>query len=114
MDVAFVAVVLVHVAVWVFVLFAWVQPRAALLNLTVVIPLIYMLHLLPFHLLTTAKQRMHPDTWRQDNDAVENALVIPALYDKVYEAFEHSFANPLSPQGMLVLGALTSAWRLVL
>lgn len=114
MDVAFAAVVILHVAVWVFVLFAWTHPRAAMLNLTVVIPLIYALHMLPFHLLTTAKQRMHPGTWQGDNDAVERALLIPGLHDRAYEAFEHSFANPLSPQGMLVLGALTSAWRLVL
>lgn len=113
MEAAFAAVALVHILIWAFVLLAWVHPRAAAINLTVVIPLIYVVHMLPFHVLTTLKQRMRPQTWEQDNEAIEDALVLPDAFEGIRAAFDASFANPLSPQGMLVLGALTSAWRVL-
>lgn len=114
MDVAFTALAVAHILIWAFVMLAWLHPRAAVINLTVIIPLIYVVHMLPFHVLTAAKQRMHPQTWQQDSKAVEHVMVVPGLFDEVRKAFDKSYANPLSAQGMLVLGAITSAWRLLL
>ncbi len=112
MDAAFVAVAVVHLLVWAFVLLAWVHPRAALWNVLVVIPGIYALHMLPFHVLNTLKQRMHPGTWKRDTKRVSKALVVPHLVERVRDAMTFSFANPLSPQGMLLFGAITSAWAI--
>lgn len=114
MDPAFAAVALVHIMVWAFVLLAWLSPKTAVINLTVVIPLIYALHILPFHTLTAVKQRMHPETWQQDSEAIERALVVPFAFSRANDFFSQSYANPLSPQGMLLLGAITSAWRALL
>lgn len=110
MDIAFGAVAIVHLLIWAFVLLAWVHPRTAWLNIFVVVPGIYVLHMLPFHVLNTIKQRMHPGTWKQDTEAVSEALVVPALFDRLRDSMGFSFANPLSPQGMLLFGAITSAW----
>lgn len=114
MDLAFVAVTMLHILVWVVVLMAWVHPAAARFNLVVLIPAIYVVHVLPFHILNILKQRMHPGTWLRDVRRVERALVLPALVTRARDALDRSFANPLSPQGMLLLGAITSAWRLLL
>lgn len=110
MDVAFVAVAVVHMAIWAFVLLAWLHPRTALVNVLVVVPAIYVVHMLPFHVLNTLKQRMHPGTWKKDTRDVSKALVVPYLVEKTRDAMRSSFANPLSPQGMLLFGAITSAW----
>ena len=113
-DVLFTALSVAHILIWAFVLLAWVHPRTAALNLTVVIPTIYALHMLPFHVLNSAKARMHPDTWQQDVERVEDALVLPDLVDRLRDSMDASFANPLSAQGLLILGAITSGWRLLL
>lgn len=114
MDVPFVAVVLVHILIWAFVLLAFLHPRAAAINLLVVIPGIYVLHMLPFHVLNSLKQRMHPGTWKKDARAVSKSLVVPHLFEEVRDAMRPSFANPLSPQGMLLFGAISSGWTLLL
>lgn len=114
MDLAFGALTVTHILIWGFVMLAWLHPRAAAINLTVVIPLIYAVHMLPFHILTSAKQRMRPETWGQDSKAIERALIVPVVFDHIRGFFEHSYANPLSSQGMLLLGAITSAWRALL
>ena len=110
MDVAFVSLTVVHMLIWAFVLLAWAHPRTALLNVLVVIPGIYVLHILPFHVLNTLKQRMHPGTWKRDSLRVSKALVVPYLVERLRNSMRSSFANPLSSQGMLVFGACTSAW----
>lgn len=114
MDVAFIAISLVHVLVWAFVMLAWLHPQAAALNLLVVIPAIYVLHMLPFHTINSLKQRMHPGTWQADAESVQRALVVPDLVKRLESVFRSSFANPLSGQGMLIFGAITSGWRLLL
>ncbi len=113
-DVAFTSISIVHILVWAFVLLAWADPRTARINLALVIPLIYVVHALPFHVLESAKQRLHPGTWEQDKDDIQRALVLPDLVIKASQSMDGSFANPLSAQGMLLFGAITSAWRLLL
>ena len=111
----FEAVVALHIAVWAFVLLAWTHPVAAAWNLALVVPGIYVLHAaLPFHVLESAKARLHPGTWKTDAQEMERALVVPAAFSSAQRWLERRcFLSPLSPQGMLVLGALTSAWALL-
>lgn len=111
----FEALVAVHVLIWAFVLGAWVHPRAAAVNLLLVIPAIYVIHALaPFHVLEAAKAHMRPDSWKRDNDDLLDAWVLPGMLKRVQLFLEtRCFLSPLSPQGMLVLGALTSSWTLM-
>ena len=105
--------VLVHIAVWTFILFAFVDERAARFNVTVAIPLVYLAHCSPFHALTASKQRACGD-WMQIDDGIVDALVLPRMFKRAQQyAMERCFQSPISPQGMLVFGALTSAWRVL-
>lgn len=110
--VLFETVSVVHVLVWTFILFAWTNRQAAFWNLYYVVPAVYVLHMLPVHLLTEAKKNMRPDSWERDDKAVQGFFVFPKVYDRLVSALDGCTFNPLSPQGMLVLGAITSAWAL--
>ena len=113
--VVFEALVLVHVLIWAFVLLAWAHPAAATLNVLVVVPAIYVAHaLFPHHLLEAAKARLRPSTWKGDADELLDAWVVPGAFVRAQAALERRcFQSPLSPQGMLVLGSLTSCWALL-
>ena len=108
-----VILVIVHIAVWTFVLFAFVYQRAARFNVTVIIPLVYLAHTLPFHVLTASKQWACTD-WTRVDDGVVDALVRPRVFKRAQEyATARCFQSPISPQGMLIFGALSSAWRVM-
>lgn len=111
----FAAVVALHVLVWAFVLLAWVHPRAAAANVLVVVPGIYVLHaLLPVHVLETIKAWMRPSSWKRDSDELLRSWVVPGAFVRVQEwAATRAFMSPVSPQGMLVIGSLTSCWALM-
>lgn len=103
-----------HVLVRAFVLLAWAHPVAAAANVFVIVPAIYVAHMLPHHILTTAKAKMRPRTWKQDSDALLDAMVVPGAFVRLQQCLQRvCFMSPLSPQGMLVLGTLTSAWALL-
>ena len=109
----FAALCAVHVAVWVFVLLAWVHTGTALWNLRVVVPAIYVIHALMPHPILLLKKTVDPLRWKERQANFESALVLPKLIRLAKEhLFPHAFASPLSPQGMLILGCLTSSYRL--
>ena len=110
----FESISILHVFSWVFVVFAWVNVKTATWNLYYVIPLFYIVHMLPFHCFTVLKKRLRPECWEKDDKEVANAMVIPRVHDFCIKTFEKSFASPVSPQGMLIFGAITSAWALKL
>jgi hypothetical protein len=141
-----------HVAVWlVVVLGGAVSPRLAKLNLFVFLPLIYVLHVLPFHAILKPKLQYiaaHPEAFPpptasptpaevaayagQFDAGVPEAVrarAVAVMKDSergnpvvscflgMRDAFSHSFANPLSAQGMVILGfvlniaALKLRWK---
>ena len=94
---------LIHVLVWLFVIFAFTNKRLARFNLIFLIPFIYILQILPFHLLNGSKKYFNKNS-EEDNINIEK--IIGFYYLK--NLFSSSFQNPLSPQGMLILGAILS------
>ena len=94
---------LLHILVWIFVIFAFVNKKLAKFNLKILIPIIYILQILPFHLLNASKKYWNKNS-EEDNINIEKAIGF--YYTK--NLFSSSFQNPLSPQGMLVLGAILS------
>ena len=102
----------VHIGIWAFVLLAFLNERAARFNVTVLIPLIYVAHMLPFHTLTEVK-RQACKGWESVDDYIVDLLVVPRLFkDAQSYARTNCFESPISPQGMLLFGALSSTWRL--
>ena len=79
-----------------------------------VIPFIYLMHILPFHLLTESKKMLHDDHERRTNRA-QDSIPIVAQFSKLSNMLnKFTTYNPISPQGMMIFGALTSGRRLVM
>jgi hypothetical protein len=94
---------------------AFINPTTAYINVYYVIPIIYLLHILPFHIIILFKSKIYKDeTTRNNNENdVSKALIIPDIFNKISKFFnEFSTFNPISPQGMLIFGLITSIYRL--
>ena len=106
---------IVHLFIWTFVLLAFVNEKTAHFNLFYLVPLIYVLHILPFHILIRMKENLEPDTWKDKDNQIKSNLILPELFDQLQKYLEKNcFMSPLSAQGMLLFGAISSAWRLKL
>lgn len=67
--------------------------------------------MLPFHILNTAKQNLDPENWEESMDNINSTLYLPKLFTTTSNYLNKKcFINPLSPQGMLILGLLTSGY----
>jgi hypothetical protein len=112
-SVIFLVIASVHILIWVFVLCASVSKRTAEYNIYYVIPFIYLVHILPFHILSKIKQNLYSTTWEQRNSSINKIYIIPYYFEKCSEYLsKNCFANPLSPQGMLIFGLLTSIYQI--
>ena len=49
-------IAIIHLLIWVFVLFGFVNINTAWVNLFIIIPVIYILHILPFHIIQKTKE----------------------------------------------------------
>jgi len=89
---------------------------AQLLILPIIIPLIFMLHtFLPFHIIDASKHLIYPEDTKQKVNCVEEYLIIPSFFYWIKDdVFGKSYCNPLSSQGMLIFGAITSAYGIKL
>ena len=108
------ALVIFHVLVWLFVLSSgFICDKFAKINIYIFIPLIYLLHLLPFHILDKCKSEMYKSNKKnKEQDIIFKRLVVPNLFFKLRDKFSNSFRNPLSIQGMLIFGLITSIYRI--
>ena len=115
MNLIFFIICLFHVIIWLFIVFAFLNKKTSYYNLLYVIPLIYICHMLPFHILTRFKESIYKtkDEFKKNNNEAFNILIFPSIHKYFRDnVFKNSFANPFSPQGLLILGAITSAWSL--
>ena len=72
-----------------------------------------MIQILPFHFFNTAKEAIYPEDWRKRSDEIGVYLLIPVGIGYLRDVFERfSFFNPLSWQGMMIFGAISSAWSI--
>ena len=103
---------LIHVLIWGFVLLAFLRSDLARLNLYAVIPAIFIIHLLPIHIINSMKESLCPQTWEKKSKELANYLIFPYIFYQFKKLFTKSFSDPLSAQGMLIIGALSSAYTL--
>jgi len=109
----FYIICLFHCFVWLFVLLAFIDIRTARINLYIVIPIIYIIHILPFHVLTESKKIIIGDEWEKKVEDFHKALIIPDKFINLQKYLDKCcFFNPLSPQGMLLFGMISSSYRL--
>ena len=73
------------------------------------IPFIYVIHILPFHVLVKLKQNLHKHTWEKDEENIAKLLVIPKIFTDLQKELEKKrFCSPISPQGLLIFELITS------
>ena len=115
MNLYFIVLCIIHLLIWLFIAFAFINKKTAYYNLYYVIPAIYVIHILPFHILNKLKENIYTSNEELQNNLnnMNDVLVIPNIHSYFQkEVFKNSFFNPLSAQGVLLFGAISSAWSL--
>lgn len=104
---------IIHVLIWIFVLTAFLNKDLAYYNVYYVIPLIYIVHILPFHIIITLKKNVDPEHYKLHEEQFYDTLIIPKIFRCITNKLENiCFASPLSTQGMLIFGLLSSIFVL--
>jgi len=113
MNILFIVLCIVHLLIWAFILFAFLNKRYAYINLFYVIPIIYIIHILPFHSLVEIKKLMYPSDYKEKVEEVEGCIPPLKLWKTLHNTLEKfSFQNPMSVQGMMIFGILSSGYAL--
>lgn len=139
---------ILHIVVWIYIVFGgFLSKGNALFIVYIAIPLVYILHMLPYHIICKMKAKTIDkhldDFWKQltlkeksveldleiynvirvcfDNveedriikivrvlQAKENSITFVRYFNMIKNMFKYSFQNPLSPQGMLILGFIVN------
>lgn len=106
-------IVLIHIMIWIFIMLAFLKEDMARLNLYYVVPAVYLLHILPFHILISIKRYLKPKQWKIDDSNIRSSLIIPELFTNLRNSLDNYCTfNPISTQGMMIFGLITSAFRL--
>jgi hypothetical protein len=139
-----------HILIWLFIVFGgFISSTYANLNIFYIIPGIYILHILSFHILNEIKLKLlnieedkNNNILSDDNNCVKQCklnkelkslnnseddsitfnhciyeckkykeldkvlekYILPKILNNIKEYFKNSFSNPVSPQGLLILG----------
>lgn len=112
MNFIFVILCIIHVLIWLFIMTAFINKNTAEFNLYYLIPLIYIIHILPFHIIVKLKEYIEPENTKEKVKEFDDNSIIMIIYAKFYDIFKHTTFNPLTPQGMMIFGLITSAWAL--
>jgi hypothetical protein len=92
---------------------AFLNKNCAYYNIYIVIPLIYFLHILPFHIILTLKENADPENFKEHENEVYSQMVIPKYFRLLQSKLDnYCFESPLSSQGMLIFGLLSSIFVL--
>uniref|UniRef100_A0A6C0H0U2 Uncharacterized protein n=1 Tax=viral metagenome TaxID=1070528 RepID=A0A6C0H0U2_9ZZZZ len=103
----------IHVLIWIFILLAFLDSNLAKLNFFFIVPGIYLLHILPFHIFVEIKKQIFKNDYREKEDIFFNSSFLYYLINLQRLLDKKCFLNPLSPQGMLVFGSLTSGYSIL-
>lgn len=155
LSISFTILCLVHMIVWLFVIFGgFISYKCTKIIMLGIIPLIYVLHIMPFHIFLKKKfKQIHDDIDTQielfDKTEIENIshrdllmckdaysslpsnlskdkqdliikiyilqenkYIVPKIYRYIRRNFVDCFGDPLSPQGMLILGYIINTYLL--
>ena len=115
--------IIIHILIWIFIILGgFISPTYAKNNIYSIIPSIYILHMLSFHCLLESKLYIINNDNKTSNNKDksnseilkenEDKYIIPYIFGKMTNMFSSSFANPLSPQGLLILGYIVNVYLL--
>jgi len=104
---------IVHILFWLFILTAFLDKKLAYYNIYYVIPITYILHILPFHILMKLKKEIDPKNHKLRAKEIDEQLIIPKYFVDIQDKLEKECTfSPISPQGMLIFGLLSSIYVL--
>lgn len=106
---------LIHCLIWMFVLFAFLNKSTAYINLYYLVPFVYIIHIFPFHFLEYTKELMYATSYKErvNEFLIASPFGILKTYTDIQDSLDkYCFANPIGAQGMLIFGAITSAYSL--
>jgi hypothetical protein len=69
--------------------------------------------MLPFHILVESKKKIYKNNYLEKEDEFYNSSFIGYIIKFQRFLEKKCFCNPLSPQGMLIFGALTSGYSIL-
>ena len=100
----------IHILFWGYLWFGGlISPKHCDFILYYAIPMTYVIHILPFHVLENFKESLAGDDIARYRQFYGN--VFPqSLIEFLKEKMSDSFQNPLSPQGMLILGFIINLY----
>jgi hypothetical protein len=104
---------LIHVIIWIFIIFAFIDIRAANINLFYIIPLIYLLHILPFHIIIEQKKKLYKNSYKNKENEFFKKTSLIHIINLIEYLDKKCFLSPLSAQGMMIFGALSSSYVLL-
>ena len=111
----FISICVIHVLIWAFVILAFINKKTAYINIIYIIPAIYILHLLPFHILHKSKKYIYPKKFEDEEIKIYKIMIIPDYFLKLQKILgKKCTENPISTQGLLIFGAITSSYRFLL
>ena len=132
-SITYTFITIIHNLFWLFVILAFYNKKLAYFNLYIVIPVTYVTHILPFHILERLKEIVKDKDMKEisnkppndtapssDNkpadksldDKYKSNIIVRTYIDIKTNVDSYCFANPFSPQGMLIFGAISSAYAL--
>jgi hypothetical protein len=106
---------LIHILIWLFIVVASINDKAAKINIYYVIPAIYIIHMLPFHILDKIKLKLmdnNCDKKEKKEKEIDGVLFLPYIYKRINKTLEICKFNPMSPQGMLLFGMISCFLKL--
>ena len=112
MKIIFFILCLFHVLIWIFCLLAFTNKEMAYYNIYYMIPCIYILHILPFHMLVTLKKNIYPDTYKIKINLFYKYIFLDKYFKFKDILDNYCTFNPLSPQGMMCFGLITCIYKL--
>ena len=68
--------------------------------------------MLPFHILSSMEKNIYPNSHEEKFNKIKKYSIVGELYERLNKKLSFCFFNPLSPQGMMILGSILSAYRL--
>lgn len=114
MNIYFIILAVIHILIWGFVLLAFLNKNLAKINIYFVIPFIYLVHIFPFHFLEKLKDKIYNKKEKEKHsNKIFEFLIIPKCFVDLQKYLDDFCTfSPISPQGMLIFGLLSSIFVL--
>jgi len=90
---------------WSFMLVAWIFPETALFNILILLPCVYIIHILPFHPFEIVKNDLCPEELKDSKKNGTTKGTVTGFQDKLNKFCTFS---PISHQGLMLFGLITS------